>query len=87
MNARGVSGTAPDAAVNVTVNVQRVVAGTGNFPSSGTSGPTAVASTCPCASWTETESPWIASHGCAALATTTRPTCTFGFGSQLGMPP
>ena len=32
-------------------------------------------------------SPSIASQGCSALAATTRPTRSFGVGSQLGMPP
>ena len=87
VKAAWLSGSTPDAFTKVIVKVHGVVAGTGNWPCSGTWGPTAVASTCPRASWTRTESPSIASHGCAALAGTTRPTDTVGVGSQLGRPP
>ena len=77
----------PVALAKVIVNVHLVVSGTGNWPSSGTCGPTAVASTCAPVSSTRTVSPWMASLGCAALAVTTRPTGTEGLGSQLGRPP
>ncbi len=87
VNAVALSGITPDAAANVTMNVHGLVAGTGNRPSSGTFGPTAVASTRPRARWTETVSPWIASTGWARLALTIRPTGTLAFGSQLGIPP
>ena len=63
----------PEGAVNVTRKVHGLVGGTGNWPSSGTDGPTAVTRTRPRASSAETVSPWIASRGWAALATTTPP--------------
>jgi hypothetical protein len=71
----------------VMMKVHGDVAGTGKCPSSGTVGPTAVASTRPLVRWTETVSPWIASTGWVLLACTTRPTGIFAFGSQLGRPP
>jgi len=69
------------------VKVHGLLAGTGKRPLSGTAGPTAVTAARPCASLTETVSPSIASHGCAALADATRPTVTFAFGSHDGIPP
>ena len=87
VNALALTGIAPDAPARVTTNVHGLLAGTGKRPSSGTVGPTAVASTRPLARLTETVSPWIASAGWAALASTMRFTGTFGFGSQLGRPP
>jgi len=86
VNARAESGTTPDADANVTVNVQRVVGGGGSL-SGGTAGPTAVASTRPRARRTDTASPWIASAGREALASTTLPTGIFAFGIQLGISP
>src|SRR5450755_5128507 len=68
------SGTAPDVAVSVIVNVHRVLAGAPSRRGCGTAGPTAVASARPCAGATETVSPSIASPGCAGLADTIPPT-------------
>ena len=87
MNARGVIGTTPAAEVNVTANVHRLVEGTGTSPISGTRGPTVVTVTAPRASSTRTVSPWTASQGWAALASSTRPTGTLALGNQLGTPP
>ncbi len=87
VNAFALIGITPDACAKVTMNVHGLVGGTGNRPSSGTLGPTAVASTRPPARSTETASPWIASAGWARLAWTTRFTGTVAFGSQPGSPP
>jgi len=87
VNALALSGTMPEATAKVTVNVHGLVAGTGNRPSSGTAGPTVVASARPRARWTETVSPSTASQGCAVVAVTVRPTGTVAFGSQLGIVP
>ena len=87
VKAFALSGIAPDACANVTMNVHGLLAGTGKRPCSGVSGPTAVVSTRPPERSTETVSPWIASAGWAAVAVTTRFTAVFAFGSQLGSPP
>src|SRR5215472_3975057 len=78
---------ADDALANVTSNAHGVVAGTGNWPSSGTCGPTAVTSTWAFPTCTIIVSPSMPSLGCASLACTTRPTGTFDLGSQLGSLP
>ena len=71
----------------VTLNVQGVVAGTGNAPSSGTWGPTTVTTASPWRSSARTESPSMASQGWPRVAVTVRPTGTEGFGSQPGSDP
>ena len=65
VNADGLSGIAFDAEANVTREIRPGVPGqgTGKRPSSGTSGPTAVASSRPLARSTDTASPWMDSAG------------------------
>lgn len=79
--APGLSGGAPVVPASVSVKVHGVVAGTGNWPSSGTAGPTAVARAWPPGRTTRTVSPSTASHGWAGLAAAIRPT-----GEERGAP-